>query len=945
MTLSPVHQLSFLGPLLTAAMPRKKTRTKKHKKERKKHRSSSSSSEDQGTEDRERRRSSRRDKNKHVSSESTDCPRPRSREIPAKSGIYKKSDGESMKEKSEVNKDSRGHEYRALHSSVKHSSSSRYTSTSTKSSSNQVPEAPTKEQPEWRKSQSKRRSSSEEPGKREEKRKKLMKRRTSKEDDYSMTKRRSSKEQAYVGRRERKELVETGYSKSNEARISEWKPSSQEKIHQNSSKESKSPASVLTHNISQKTQGKGHSESICPPTSPTSGEDLPLSSPSLKVTFKIPKKSNVVKAQTSTSIWEHVKKSPATKKSSPKMIDSPSVKVTPEHTQPIPAEVPSPVPSRSPPVQRAQSCRTKETSTPSSSNGLLERACCYDASTECTETSDNDYEMQIVEELHLARSNRQLHVKVEKSYGELTSMDVDPADESATIALSQKQQQDLLIVLDTNVLLSHLDFVKRIRSHGLGALGFPTLLVPWVVLQELDLLKSGKLSKNVESKARPAVDYIYTSLKNQEPRLWGQSMQQECQAACRLIAMNNDDLVLQCCLQYKTLYPGGTIMLCTNDKNLCSKALLSGVKALSKADLQEQAEVNPEHFHQHYSQTSAYPQAVPVKQHQEAEKPQRSCEEVQASRKKETERELSECVSVLESSLQSALSAILEEEMKAAFGELWLEIVYVKPPWSLDALLQCFRKHWIAVFGVIIRRSLISCVETLSSFVRTDVSVEQSSVLNAVSMAEELLTSLRCRSPYSGHVDSALSCLKTLQQRLQPQKSPVDDRSGDTLMADAVQDVAPPLHASHQEVWALFESIWNNVCQVSSAVFSALHFSPGSAGSVEPRSTPPPQDALSCLHRLSTALEQLLEAFQRLLSVGRTVEDAQALLTFIQTSEIASMEPHFTAKDLFECLSHQEYREKLCIGGAQLMELRENLHRCAATVCGTTTYHQQMASH
>lgn len=44
--------------------------------------------------------------------------------------------------------------------------------------------------------------------------------------------------------------------------------------------------------------------------------------------------------------------------------------------------------------------------------------------------------MQIVEELHLARSNRQLHVNVEKSYGELTSMDVDPPEDSATIALS-----------------------------------------------------------------------------------------------------------------------------------------------------------------------------------------------------------------------------------------------------------------------------------------------------------------------------------------------------------------------------------------------------------------------------------------------------------------------------------------------------------------------------
>lgn len=45
----------------------------------------------------------------------------------------------------------------------------------------------------------------------------------------------------------------------------------------------------------------------------------------------------------------------------------------------------------------------KDTNAPSSSNALVENSCCYDASTECTETTDNDdYEMQIVEELHLA---------------------------------------------------------------------------------------------------------------------------------------------------------------------------------------------------------------------------------------------------------------------------------------------------------------------------------------------------------------------------------------------------------------------------------------------------------------------------------------------------------------------------------------------------------------
>lgn len=49
---------------------------------------------------------------------------------------------------------------------------------------------------------------------------------------------------------------------------------------------------------------------------------------------------------------------------------------------------------------------------------------------------------------------------------------------------------------------------------------------------------------------------------------------------------------------------------------------------------------------------------------------------------------------------------------------------------------------------------------------------------------------------------------------IQPQKSPVEDRGGDTLMTDAVQDEAPPPQASHQEVWSLFESIWSNVCHV-----------------------------------------------------------------------------------------------------------------------------------
>nr|XP_055042100.1 transcriptional protein SWT1 isoform X1 [Misgurnus anguillicaudatus]XP_055042101.1 transcriptional protein SWT1 isoform X1 [Misgurnus anguillicaudatus] len=596
-------------------------------------------------------------------------------------------------------------------------------------------------------------------------------------------------------------------------------------------------------------------------------------------------------------------------------------------------------------VQQVQVDKSRDVSTPS--NTSCEEICNAHSSAQeqneeyhlktqdPAETFDSDYEMELVEELHLARSERRLEVNLVENCGELTCMDIDPPEEGISAMLNEGQhKKSLLIVLDTNVLLSHLEFVKKIKSNGLAALGFPTLLIPWVVLQELDYLKSGKLSSKVEHKARPAVHYIYSCLKNQEPRLLGQSMQQASQAVCGgLGVVNNDDRVLQCCLQYQDLYPEGALILCTDDKNLCSKALLSGVKALSKADLVKEVNENSLAILNYpRAPPASAPPAAPVEKGSHTEKATWQEKKHEAVE----ERQLSECVSVLESCLLGALSEVLEVEMKAAFGDLWTEIVYVKPPWSLDGILKCFKKHWIAVFGSIIKRSLLSSVEMLSDHLCSNRSVDHTcrSVLSAVRGAAELLSALAGRSQYSGHVDQALSTLHMLQQRLQAPKTPVrtDDDDEDSLMAEVEEDEAPPLHACHQEVWSLFESIWNNVCQISSALFSALHYSPGATEPCLQATSHPPQEALSCLHRVSTGLTQLLEALQRVLSVDSSVQDAQLLLSFIKTSEIAAMEPRFTARDLFDCLSQQEYREKLRVGAAQLSELSANLDHCAAAL-------------
>eukprot|EP00064_Thunnus_orientalis_P016945 superscaffoldBa00003477_g17018 len=276
-------------------------------------------------------------------------------------------------------------------------------------------------------------------------------------------------------------------------------------------------------------------------------------------------------------------------------------------------------------------------------------------------SSEEDEKMQVVEELHLARSEKRLEVDVMQSYGELTCMDIDPPEEGATDTLS---------------------------------LGFPVVLIPWVVLQELDSLKKGRgLTGSVAHLACPAISYIYDSLKSRDPYLWGQSMQQAAQSSNGLSTENNDDRVLQCCLQYQTLYPECALILCTNDKNLCSKALLSGVKAHSKNDLE--AEVGRSGHGPHPPQNNQIPMLphispqvslpvmsrsfTPVQPHSQ-ERTGLSVGAIQNDRKQLSEGDedkkkwdLSRSVSELEDCLQEVLSEVLEVEMKAAYEDLWQE--------------------------------------------------------------------------------------------------------------------------------------------------------------------------------------------------------------------------------------------------------------------------------
>uniref|UniRef100_A0A3Q1GP38 Transcriptional protein SWT1 n=1 Tax=Acanthochromis polyacanthus TaxID=80966 RepID=A0A3Q1GP38_9TELE len=571
-------------------------------------------------------------------------------------------------------------------------------------------------------------------------------------------------------------------------------------------------------------------------------------------------------------------------------------------------------------------------------------------------------QMQVVEELHLARSEKRLEVSIMQSYGELTCMDVDSEGEPpADTQCRRPPQQGLILVLDTNILLSHLDYVKKIRFHGLGALGFPVILIPWVVLQELDSLKRGKgFAGSVAHLATPAISYIYNSLKSREPHLWGQSMQQAAESINGLNAENNDDRVLQCCLQYQNLYPECALILCTNDKNLCSKGLLSGVHTLCKSDLESkvqrsrhgldmleniQAPMLP-HVSPQVSSSMLSRSSTPVQPHSQ-EKAGCSVGLTEKDIKRLGERDeekskwdLRRNVSGLEDCLLEVLSDVLEAEMKAAYEDLWIEVVYQKPPWTLKDVLQCFKKHWIAVFGFCVPRSKLQTVLNLINFFNSGETVDCSTTSVAIQEAKELVKAF---SKSSTLVPNAIFVMDDIFNKLQSQLHPSaegESSSSDVVMNDDDEEEQPtPAQVSHQEVWAVFEGIWSKVYPMSLEVFKALGFDPYTMQSAQPvGGPPPPQDAVACLHKLSSMVSQLLQAFSSVLSSAPGLEEVQNLLSIIQSNKLTNEESRLTAKDLLDCFLQPDYREKLRVGGSQLMELQQALDRCVWATSQHTTF-------
>ncbi|XP_013187068.2 transcriptional protein SWT1 [Amyelois transitella] len=277
-------------------------------------------------------------------------------------------------------------------------------------------------------------------------------------------------------------------------------------------------------------------------------------------------------------------------------------------------------------------------------------------------------------------------------------MDVDYKEISPNVPAIQAQpskevvnfnrdsnKDELVLVVDTNAFIHELDFIKNVlNSHIQGYKEQPTLLVPWRVINELDRLKDNNNGNGALCKrAKSAMDYLYKSLP-ENSRIKGQSLRDSNSHIypCEL----PDDEILNCCLQQAER--GKSVILVSNDKNLCNKAVINNVKCTSTSELRP----------------------------------------LLTARQDAPRADLRHC----RDATYHLLATMLENEMRAKYNNLWQHVLFKAPPWTLDDVLQCLLKHWIAVFNEVFPR----VVEHLLTDLRNSLHSIESKDPKSVSQAE-----------------------------------------------------------------------------------------------------------------------------------------------------------------------------------------------------------------
>ncbi|KAJ2559194.1 hypothetical protein EV175_000456 [Coemansia sp. RSA 1933] len=162
-------------------------------------------------------------------------------------------------------------------------------------------------------------------------------------------------------------------------------------------------------------------------------------------------------------------------------------------------------------------------------------------------------------------------------------------NQTKTSACGQSTKGQILAVIDTNFFIDHLSLVGQLADVAAGNGIF--IVVPWIVLQELDGLKASNRnaasqgewwqdsSDNVGVVARNSSRFLESEIKREDSPFLFQKRSEYLQ-----YEHINDDKILDCCLYFSEKYQLPVVVL-TKDRNLGIKARVNSCAVCSGAYL------------------------------------------------------------------------------------------------------------------------------------------------------------------------------------------------------------------------------------------------------------------------------------------------------------------------------------------------------------------------
>ncbi|NXK72384.1 SWT1 protein, partial [Amazona guildingii] len=207
------------------------------------------------------------------------------------------------------------------------------------------------------------------------------------------------------------------------------------------------------------------------------------------------------------------------------------------------------------------------------------------------------------------------------------------------------------------------------------------------------------------------------------------------------------------------------------------------------------------------------------------------------------------------------------------------QILYLKPPWTLANLLKCYRKHWVAVFGCIVPRSLLSTIECLYRHLCTGKPVDPSTVCILLQESKKLFHAFSSRSDYNGVLPQAYAEVNKLYQTLTEVRGAVDlpedimalsenavyekmEAMTPNLQSSEEKKLHPSFHVSqenrHQEIWSVLEGVWNTINLYSIEIFQKL-----GPGMVTVTAKSSFEEAFLGLQKLMSAVSDIREGISR----------------------------------------------------------------------------------